>query len=65
MKTPEARKLIGKKVIWDQPNSSLTPTRTGIVEEVRSKNIMIDGDWKWLPDLVNLRLKGIDKKNDK
>jgi len=55
MKTPEARKLIGKLVEWDT-DSILCPKRRGVVGEVCRKNIRIDGDWKWLPDIKELRV---------
>ena len=56
MKTKEAKKLIGKLVKW---NAHYCPkngygTYCGYVESVQGKNIEINGDWKWLPDLVNL-----------
>ena len=53
MKVAEARKLIGKPVsfrnlkAWDSER-----WRKGIVEEVRNRNIQIQGDWLWLPDLI-------------
>ena len=65
MNAPEARKLIGKQVIRDRPNSAMFPHGQGIVEEVRAKNILINGNWEWLPDLVNLRLKSVDKVEEK
>lgn len=61
MNTPECRKLIGKEVCWDvtlDVNRGTYKTRYGTVDEVKGKNIMIDGDWKWLPKMTNLRLKG-------
>lgn len=63
MKTPEARKLIGKWVEWDV-DSILSRTRKGIVEDVRSKNILISGDWYWLPHLENLRETSVPAKKD-
>ena len=55
MKTPDARKFIGKFVEWDIKNSYF-PTRRGIVEEVTHKNILVGGDWYWLPDIKELRI---------
>lgn len=62
MKAAEARKLIGKQVEWDDildPNyPEGTVVRTGWCTAVKGKNIEIDGGWKWLPNLKNLREKG-------
>lgn len=59
MKAAEARKLIGKQVEWDDILDAFrmtgTVVRSGYCTDVRGKNIMIDGDWKWLPKLLNLR----------
>jgi hypothetical protein len=58
MKASEARKLIGKKVEWEYAHCRHRGTclvAYGVVEEVKGRNIMISGSWKWLPDLINLK----------
>ena len=59
MTPKQAKALIGRRVIWDvviDPHRlNGIRERTGTIEDVRGKNVMIDGDWKWLPDLSNLR----------
>ena len=50
----KARELIGKEVMWDvalERHKSLFGPRRGIVEDVKGKNILISGDWRWLPDI--------------
>jgi len=63
MTTGEVRALIDKTVEWDS-GSGICPTRRGVVEQVMRKNVRIDGDWYWLPDLnrKNLRLSAIQLK---
>jgi hypothetical protein len=57
MNSSEARRLIGKEILWDvaieRHRSILGPSR-GIVEDVSGKNILISGDWRWLPDIRNV-----------
>lgn len=57
MKAAEARALIGKGVVECDVDSGIWPIRCGEVEEVKGKNILINGEWRWLPDLKNLRLR--------
>jgi hypothetical protein len=47
----ELRKLIGSMVYWEDRGSRYDVQRCGIVEDVSGKNVLIDGDWKWRPDL--------------
>lgn len=56
MKNKEAKQFIGKVVEWDVENRVSIITRRGTVEEIKGKNICIDGDWKWLPDIKDIRL---------
>jgi hypothetical protein len=53
MRTGEARKLIGKSVRY-RNLKGWNPERweEGIIEQVTYKNICIQGNWLWLPDLV-------------
>lgn len=58
MKTSDAKQLIGKRVQWIRSGDPYRGTYClgfGKVEEVAGKNILIDGEWKWLPDLKNLQ----------
>lgn len=51
----DARACIGKKVYWDDPSSRYVMLRQGFLTEVKGKNLLIDGDWKWRTHLRNLR----------
>ena len=56
----QARKLIGRLVQWEEGHDKHRGTyiiRTGIIEEVRGKNIRTESNWKWLPDMINLKEK--------
>ncbi|MEB3169132.1 MAG: hypothetical protein VKK97_10430 [Synechococcaceae cyanobacterium] len=58
MKAAEIRKLIGKSVKY-RNLKGWCPERwhEGIVEEVAYKNVCIQGDWLWLPDLIVREVK--------
>ncbi len=66
MKASEARKLIGKRVEWDDTTRTTTlgfirvdrRGGNGILEDVQGRNVVIGGDYLWLPDLTNLREAG-------
>jgi hypothetical protein len=62
MKAKEARTFIGKGVEWDEPTRISLIPRRGYVEDVKGKNVLINGDWKWLPDIKEFRL--IETKNN-
>lgn len=56
------RKNIGKQVEWEEgydPNRG-SFVRSGVLEDVQGKNVIISGDYKWYPDLRNLKV--IDPK---
>lgn len=62
MKALEARRLIGQEVEWEYAHDRRRGTCLvckGVVKEVKGKNVRLDvqgsDDWKWLPDLVNLK----------
>ena len=50
MKASEARKLIGKAVSYKNRFSSFPP-QVGIIGELRGRNVRIDSNWLWLPDI--------------
>ena len=53
MKVSEAKKLIGKRIMWRECFGYRGDIiRSGVLEEVQGRNVVIDGDWKWLPDLT-------------
>jgi hypothetical protein len=59
MKPTEVRKWIGKRVEWDELIDIRRGThviREGVITDVKARNIEINGDWKWLSRLTNLRL---------
>ena len=60
LKAADVRKMIGKPVEWDNGYDFYRGVyfdhRKGIVEEVKGKNVLISGDWRWLPDLHNFKL---------
>ena len=51
----DARNNIGKKVYWNDVGSRYIFLRSGIIEEVSGKNILIDGNWLWRSNLKCLR----------
>jgi len=56
----ERRALIGKRVEWEECHDYHRGTcfvRSGVVEASEGRNLMIDGDWKWYPEMTNLKLK--------
>jgi len=50
--------LIGKTVEWEYGTdpSRGRLVRSGLVQDVQDKNIQIDFDWLWYPDLHNLKV---------
>lgn len=50
-----ARRAIGHTVYWDDPGTRYVFLRKGSLEDVAGKNLKIDGDWKFRPDLQQLR----------
>jgi hypothetical protein len=63
MSAAEARKMIGKPVTWLDtwcPKNGFI-VREGVILEVKGKNVRVDQmgmtDWKWLPDMRQLKLK--------
>ena len=63
MKAAEARKLIGKPVVWMDTYCAKRGyfQREGVLLAVKGRNVCIDqfgsNDWKWLPDLVGFKEK--------
>lgn len=63
MTTPEVRKLIGKEVEWDTDSMlARDGVRRGTVEDVKARNVMIDGNWQWLPQLNRQGLRPSTRK---
>jgi len=62
----EAKTVIGQIVFWDEPDSPRFFGRefSGKLIDIAGKNLLINGDWKWRPNLKNLRThsKTIDSK---
>ena len=57
MKTSELKKLIGKRIRWKanyDPNRGSYSPRSGILEEVQGRNLKVDNDWRWLPDMMDI-----------
>ncbi len=67
-----ARKLVGKEVSWNDRRDVLSlvnpPVRSGTLLEVQGKNARMDIqgsiDWKWLPDMLNVREVGTQATAD-
>lgn len=62
MKANNLRRLIGKRIQWEEhydPRSGTSLKRTGILLEVKGRNILVDqmgsNDWKWVPDMRHLK----------
>lgn len=48
------KKLIGKTIAWDDHvdvRRGTYVTRVGTLDDVRGRNVVIDGSYKWMPDL--------------
>lgn len=57
LKSKEAKKLIGKKVRWVEAwdaHGGVGIPRSGVLLEVKGKNVRFESDWKWLPDMYFL-----------
>lgn len=57
LSSKEAKKLVGKKVKWIEHydfNRSNGIQKQGIILEVLGRNVKIENDWKWLPDMYFL-----------
>lgn len=53
----ELRKYVGKTLEWEYAHDKHRGTclvRKGTLEEVKARNLLIDGEWRWWPDLINL-----------
>jgi hypothetical protein len=50
----QRRALIGKRIEWN--TGGFVMKRSGTVTAVEGKNMLIDGDWKWAPDMLNVRV---------
>ena len=57
----EARAAIGQRVWWDDVGKRYIFVRSGTLTGVKDKNVEIDGDWKWRPNLTNLRTTELDE----
>lgn len=63
MKVAELRKWIGKRIEWDEKPDSAGwyRTRNGILDDVKGRNVMVNDNWQWLPDMRKLRLHPSEK----
>ena len=55
----QRRELIGKTIEWGEhldPNRGTYTLRTGVVEDSRGRNLLIDGDWKWYPKMIDVKV---------
>jgi hypothetical protein len=50
-KAAQARKFIGQKVRWWPHAWGSALPANGTLQEVAGRNVLIDHDWKWLPDI--------------
>lgn len=46
--------LIGKRIAWR--SMGWPRVYYGTVEEVQGRNIKVDGDWKWAPDMSDVHV---------
>lgn len=51
----DLREHIGKMVYWDSVCSRYVRLMQGTITAVTGKNVEIDGDWKYRPNLLGLR----------
>ena len=57
----DVKKWVGKEIEWDimtDIHRGVYKTKDGMLEEVRGRNLLVDGEWRWFPDMRNVRLKG-------
>jgi hypothetical protein len=50
----ELRKNIGAEISYQPKSSLLVVKRGGILREIRGKNLLVDNDWLWYPDLCEI-----------
>lgn len=58
MNPKQAKLLIGKRIAWDDhrdPRRGTYLVRTGILDSVNGRNVVINDEYYWLPSLVNFR----------
>jgi hypothetical protein len=62
VKPSQLKPWIGKRIQWlayyDSNRGSGVP-RSGILDAVKGRNVMVDGDWKWLPTMIDIKLAAI------
>ena len=51
----DAKKCIGERIYWDDVSSRHVFLRSGILERAIGYNLVIDGDYKYRPDMPGLR----------
>ncbi|WP_019583845.1 hypothetical protein [Thioalkalivibrio sp. ALE16] len=67
MKVSELRALIGKRVSWRyaiDPYRGTYRVGSGILQDFRGKNVLIDDDWLWLPNLKSFGEDGAEKEGN-
>ena len=66
-KVATVRSWLGKKVEWEYAHDWHRGTylvQRGIVEDVKGLNVLISGDWRWLPSLTKIKLVGESEDSD-
>lgn len=58
----QAKENIGRQAWWDDISNRYHFIRTGYLEGVQGKNLLIDGDYKWLPSLRSHNLRTTQTK---
>jgi hypothetical protein len=59
--TLQAASLIGKRIRWEvtlDRNRGTYVERHGNVDDAKGRNLLVDGNWCWLPDLENVTVLG-------
>ena len=52
----DAKLCVGQMVYWDEHGRGTIILRCGVLDRVdKGKNIVLDGVYKWRPDLLHLR----------
>jgi hypothetical protein len=57
----DVRKLIGKRIKYvrttdTEPSRGCFFPRYGTVKDVHSKNVLIDGNWEWIPSFLEYEI---------
>lgn len=59
MTAKELRANIGKVIEWEHSycrHRGVCLVARGVIEDVHGKNVLVNGDWKWVPYMINAKI---------